>query len=81
MKVFFIIHEPGKCPRVGHPLDDPKRLDEAVRNWQRVNPTAEVYVVQCSSEDLSPGTIWAETAREWIARLDLEQSLSGRGDA
>lgn len=67
MRSFFIVHEPGKVSRIGFPLDDPTRLDDAIEGWQHSNPTAEIYVVTYWGVAPTPGTVSVETARERLA--------------
>lgn len=55
MRSFFVIHEPGKVPRIGFPLDDPERLDTAIEGWQHANPTAEIYVITYTGVAPTPG--------------------------
>ena len=72
MQTMFIIHEPGKVPRVGYPIGDEAT---SLREWQKHNPGAAIYVLQ--AQDLPPpGTSAAQTAEEFLAMDDAMNDLT-----
>lgn len=60
---FFIVHEPGKVPRIGFPMGN---FDESVDGWIHDNPTAEIYIVSWFDRVPRPGTVHVELASEYV---------------
>lgn len=65
MNTLFIVHRPGKCPRVGYPVGD---VTESLKQWVASNPDAEIIVLECSHDGFpTPGTGWVTSATEFLA--------------
>lgn len=74
MKTLFIIHPPGKAPRVGYPIGD---VGYSLREWRRCFPDAAIYVIQAA--DLpAPGSAVVVTAEECLAIDDAMSAASPR---
>lgn len=74
MKTLFIIHQPGKAPRVGYPLGDEAT---SLRKWQESHPGAAIYVLQAPDVP-PPGTAVVLTAEECLAIDDAMSTASPR---
>ena len=74
MKTMFIIHQPGKAPRVGYPLGDEAT---SLRKWKESHPGAAIYVLQ-APEVPPPGTAVTLTAEECLAIDDAMSAASPR---
>lgn len=74
MKTLFIIHQPGKAPRVGYQLGDEAT---SLRKWQESHPGAAIYVLQAPDVP-PPGTAVVLTAEECLAIDDAMSTASPR---
>lgn len=71
METMFIIHEPGKVPRVGYPTGDEAA---SLREWQKHHEGAAIYVLQ-AAEVPPPGTVAVQSAEEFLMIDELVKEI------